>query len=119
MKGIITSISCVMGYAVRYGHVQGNPCRDLRLPSPKRQTDPRYLTHAEVTTLLEKLTPEFKTVAACCYYAVLRASEALGLRWRDVDLEVGRIQVRAGKTKASVNSVPIPLPLLASLKAQR
>ena len=55
-------------------------------------------------------------MAACCY-AALRESEALGLRWRDIDLEAGRIYVRAGKTKASVNSVPIPLPLLAKLKA--
>ena len=69
VKEIITSISCVMGFAVRYGHVQSNPCRDLKLPSPQRQTDPRYLSHEEVTKLLEKLTPEFETMAACCYYA--------------------------------------------------
>jgi integrase len=119
VRGIITSVSCVMGYGARYGHVQGNPCREVALPSGSRQTEPRYLEHEDVTKLLAALGPEFKPVAACCYFAALRASEALALRWRDVDFDAGLIHVRAGKTKASVNSVPIPLPLLALLKAHR
>ncbi len=43
----------------------------------------------------------------------------LALRWADVSLETATIHVRAGKTKASVNSVPIPLPLLGLLRAHR
>jgi integrase len=33
------------------------------------------------------MSDTFRPVAAVCAYAGLRASEALGLRWRDIDLK--------------------------------
>jgi integrase len=111
VRGIVTSVACVMKYGARYGHVSGNPCREVTLPSARRTTEPRYLELHEVRAILDKLGEEFEPIAAACYYAALRISEALSLTWDSIDFDAGRIDVRAGKTKASVNSAPLPLPL--------
>ncbi len=62
----------------------------------------------------------------------LRRSEALGLRWDDVDLVAGTMQVRRGlhridgklrvmetKTARSRRTIPLPGPVLSSLQAHR
>ncbi len=119
VRGIVTSVSCVLSFGCRYGHVTSNACREVSLPSASRTSEPRYLDHRDVLRLLGALTPSFKPVAACAYYAALRASEVLSLRWADVSLETATIHVRQGKTRASINSVPVPLPLLGILRAHR
>jgi integrase len=68
-------------------------------------------------------------VAATCAYAGLRLSEALGLRWRDVDFGAGTLNVSAQlgpdgnraplKTAASAATVPLLPKLAAELKAHR
>ena len=67
----------------------------------------------------------FRPVAAMCAYAGLRLSEALGLRWRDVDLKGGVIEVsasrpgwdaRAGEDRRSRSTVP---PRQCSLPSSR
>jgi integrase len=73
-----------------------NPVRDLDRddrPGTKRQTEPRYLTAAELDRLLAKLGDTFRPVVYVCAFAGLRISEALGLRWADIDLKAGTIRV--------------------------
>jgi integrase len=71
----------------------------------------------------------FRPIAATCAYAGLRLSEALGLRWRDLDLKTGTLTVSAQlgpdgfraplKTPTSAATVPV-LPRLADeLRAHR
>jgi integrase len=71
----------------------------------------------------------FRPVAAACAYAGLRLSEALGLRWRDVDFAAGTLTVSAQlgpdgtrvplKTAASAATVPLLPKLAAELRAHR
>jgi integrase len=62
----------------------------------------------------------------------LRPGEVLGLHWRDVDLEAGRLAVRVAlhriegrlqmdelKTERSRRSIPLPAMALAALRAHR
>jgi len=66
--------------------------------------------------LLAVMGDTFRPVAATCAYAGLRASEALGLRWRDVELTARTLTVTGqlgttgeripAKTAASVGTVP-------------
>jgi len=122
VRSTVGALSAILNHAAQEEWVPRNVCRDLvrgDLPSGQRETEPRYLTVAEVESLLSKLSDEFRPVAACCYFAALRVSEALALRWSDVDLDGARISIKAGKTAASVADVPLLPRLAAELKAHR
>ena len=121
----VNILSGLLRYAVKHGYADRNVVRDLDKddrPGAARQTEPRYLTTAEVDLLLAETSDTFRPVATACAYAALRVSEALGLRWRDVDFKAGTLTVSgqlglhgervAVKTPASAASVPL-LPALA------
>ena len=55
---------------------------------------------------------------ATLIFGGLRISEALGLRWRDVDLAGGRLRVAGSKTDAGVRWVPL-MPALRDELAER
>jgi integrase len=98
--GSVTScvniLSGLMRYALKRRLVRFNPVRDLDRddrPGSKRQTEPRYLSAGELDQLLAQLSDTFRPVVYVCLYAGLRISEALGLRWADIDLKAGTISV--------------------------
>jgi integrase len=134
--GTVTSVvgilSGLLRYAVKGGHLERNPVRDLDRddrPGTGRLTEPRYLTADEVEALLAEMSDVFRPVAATCAYAGLRVSEALGLRWCDVDFGAGTLTVSAQlapdgtrvplKTTASAATVPLLPKLAAELKSHR
>lgn len=76
------------------------------------------------------LGDEFRPVAATCAFGALRVSEALGLRWADVDFAASEIRVGqqlgrdgrtlvAPKTRSSRGIVGMPEPLAVELRAHR
>jgi integrase len=122
----VNVVSRLFRYAVKRRLVPHNPVRDLDRddrPGAKRGTEPRYLTVVELEALLAGLTETMRPVATACTYAGLRISEALGLRWCDVDLKAGTLTVAGqlgrdgktwvpvAKTDASAATVPL-LPVL-------
>jgi len=86
-------LSQSLKYAVRQGYLGRNPCESVDPPSPRKRVM-RTLTPSEVGILL-------KAVADNKYYPViytalstgLRQAELLGLRWRDIDLDMLSISV--------------------------
>jgi integrase len=128
----INMTSGLLRYGIRVGVTDRNPVRDLDRddrPSAKRQSEPRYLTSEQVTSLLGRMTNTFRPIAACCALAGLRLGEALGLTWGDVDFDAKTITVTAqlgrdGKrvpTKTVSSSAPVPLlpALERELRAHR
>src|SRR5262249_16335082 len=65
-----------------------------------------------VEQLLEKMSPESRPVAAACFWGALRISEALALKWVDVDFDNNCVRVAGTKTEASAGTIPL-LPALA------
>jgi integrase len=127
--GTVTScvniLSGLLRYAVKLRVIPHNVIRDLDRddrPGVRRQSEPRYLSTAELEGLLAEMSDTFRPVAATCAYAGLRVSEALGLRWRDVDLkadtltvagQLGAAGARLGTTKTAASSATVPLlPIL-------
>ncbi len=49
----------------------------------------------------------------------LRQSEALDLRWRDVDLKAAELTVRGTKTEASRRVVPMPPSVVEAIRRHR
>jgi integrase len=105
----VNIVSGLFRFGLKSGVVERNPVRDLDRddrPGTKRLTEPRYLTAAEIERLLGKLTDTFRPVVAVCTFGGLRISEALGLRWRDIDLKAGKLTV-AGQLGADGTHVPV------------
>jgi len=64
---------------------------------------PEFLTEGEVTALVRQPNPRYPTgernrlMMIVMLDAGLRLAETVALRWRDVDLNTGRVMVRQGK----------------------
>jgi integrase len=122
VRSCVTSLSCILDHGCRNESLARNVTKDLvrgDLPSGKRKTEPRYLTIAEIAALFSKLGDEFRPVAQACFYAGLRISEALSLRWSDIDFDAGTINVRGTKTAASAATIPLHPKLAEALRAHR
>jgi len=86
-------LSQSLKYAVRQGYLVRNPCELVDPPKWKRKAM-RTLTPAEVEVLLA--TASDNHYYPVIYMAVstgLRQAELLGLRWRDIDLDMCSISV--------------------------
>jgi integrase len=86
-------LSQALKYAVRQGYLGRNPCELVDSPSWKPKPM-RTLTPGEVETLFDNM--EDSSIYPVTYAAVstgLRQAELLGLRWRDIDLDMLSISV--------------------------
>lgn len=122
VRGIVNALSAMFGYAARRGVMATNPVKQLERgdrPSGKRISEPRYLDREQIDRLLAELNDGHRPIAATLAFAGLRVSEALALRWRDVDFNEGTLHVRGTKTATSNASVPIIDPLAAELREHR
>ncbi len=133
VSSCVNILSGLLRYALKRKVVAHNVVRDLDRddrPGAARLTEPRYLTAAELDRLFAEMTDTFRPVAMACAYTGLRVSEALGLRWRDVDLDADTLDVtgqlgNAGerlattKTQASAATVRVLPALRRELKAHR
>jgi integrase len=94
MARVHATLMSALGTAVRRGVIDRTPAETVELPVPHRP----QLVMWTVDQLAEflgdivddDLYPVFVLLALCG----LRRGEAVGLRWRDVDLEHGVVQIR-------------------------
>ena len=131
-RGVLTAASAMLRYAAKQGYIPMTPAagldRDDR-PSATRKRQPRYLNGAQLAALLDELDDDYRPLGAMLAYAGLRVSEALAVRWRDLDLDAARLTVaaqldRAGrtvplKTTASAATVDLLPALVRKLRAHR
>jgi integrase len=88
------TIRTALNVAVRRGHLQKNPALIAKLPRLEEwEVEP--LTLAEVARVLTAAEHHRNSARWAVALALgLRQSEALGLRWADVDLDAGRMVIR-------------------------
>lgn len=134
--GILRTLRQVMKMAVDEGLIVRDPSDALqRHEKPKqrsrrkgRRLSPEQLE--KVITTAERLTPSFAPVIVLLAHTGLRAREALGLRWADVDLDAATIRLRwqlarddrsyvALKTEAANRDLPVLPALRRCLIAHR
>jgi integrase len=105
---------------------QRNPMTLVVIQSATKRKKPRSLTVEDFRAFLEQLEEPIRTVALVCVSFGLRISEALALKWFDVDWLNGRLQVTRGivrqrvgevKTEGSQQSMSVDADFLAVFKA--
>jgi integrase len=132
-RGYLTALSAFFRWATERKLIPRSPIDDLprrERPAAKRKRQPRRLSATQVEALLGRLGEQFQPVATMIVYQALRVSEALGLRWRDVDFEameltvcgqLGRDGRRYDRTKTEASAATLKLAPAAAraLKAWR
>jgi integrase len=116
----ILPLRAIYRRAVDLGDVDVNPTLGLRMPAVRGGRD-RIAAPDEAARLLDALDPADRPMWATAMYAGLRRGELTALRWDDVDLARGVIDVRRGwdaiegeiapKSKEGKRAVPIPAAL--------
>lgn len=134
----ITRLGQILEVAGEYGLIQSNPAkgrrRRLRAPAPS----PVWLDSAQQIQALLTAAGELdrqalatggrehrggtayrRALLATLVFAGLRISELTALRWRDLDLASGRLQVRASKTDAGIRTIDLLPALHTELDAHK
>jgi len=127
----LACLEAVFASAVRYRRVDRNPVDGFRVSGGSRRTV-HLTTAAQIAALLDaagELDGEARlrrghgrALLSTLVLGGLRITEALSLRWRDVDLATGVLRVRDGKTENAARTVDLLAPLrqdLADLRARR
>jgi integrase len=116
----ITLLGAILERALKRNLIDSNPARDRDLRAPERTPARSYLDAAEqIQALLEAAGEmdgkasfgrrhiERRAMVATLVFAGLRIGELFSLRWRDVDLAGGWLQVGESKTDAGRRRVKI------------
>ena len=101
-------LSILWDYAMWRGDVptQRNPIELVTVKgATKRKRQPRSLTVDEFRSFAEHLTEPFRTIALLCVCLGLRISEALALKWSDVDWLGCKLRVERGIVCQNVDDV--------------
>ena len=114
--------------------IQRNPSRHVRLPRIVRSREKLILDAEEARRLIEAARgEEFAALYTLALTTGVRSGEIRALRWRDIDLEGGRVLVRGTvttrigggrtidtpKTPRSLRDIPIPQVTVQALAAHR
>lgn len=93
------TLRAALNEALRRGRIASNPARHARMERPV-EVEVRPLDRDEIKRILDAATGRRNGARYTVALALgLRQSEALGLRWRDVDLEQGTLTVRETLTR--------------------
>jgi integrase len=115
-------MSDVFQHGIRYGWLAAgeNPMLAVR-QSAKRVRIPEPLEAGEFRALLAELPMMVRTLGIVVATTGLRISEALGLKWQDVDFELLLLSVTrsvvddvVGKCKTETSRKPVPMDTIAA-----
>lgn len=110
-------MSAIFRHGIRWGWIglQDNPIAMVRT-SAKRRRVPKTLTAEEFLALFTKLPDRERAMGTICATTGLRVSEALGLKWEDLEFANKQANVlrsvvdgAVGHCKTEVSQQPVPL----------
>jgi len=118
----VAVVRAFFAHLKRSGALAANPAAALKTPRFRR-TLPRYVAEPEMKRVFanqrpvdDKRAARDQALVEVLYGSGLRASEAVGLDWRDVAFAQGQLHVRAGKGSKD-RIVPLTSPARAALRA--
>lgn len=94
---LVRNVSAVLhksfNMAIKQGIIRANPCDSAELPKIERH-EIKPLSDAEIPLFLAAIDgSSMRNAYALCLFAGLREGECLGLSWKQVDFQRGRITV--------------------------
>ena len=111
--------------AVEEGLITRNPSIGCKLP-PKKNGEMKVLTQAEIVRLLNQAYDEgYYEMFLLELTTGMRRGEILGLKWRDLNLETGELNIKrqlttkgisVPKTKSSIRTILLPPDMLELLQ---
>jgi integrase len=94
---VLVVLRSVLAYARHADYTTADPFRGIRrgeLPLPSASAkEKRVLRADEIWRLIDARLPTYTTIATVLGWSGLRVSEAIGLRWQDVDFVDGLLRV--------------------------
>jgi integrase len=115
----LTRLGQILDVAVRYDLIPHNPVKTkvekLKETEPKRAR----LTGEQVQVLLRAAGSHRALLATAIMAGGLRVSELTHLRWRDLDLREGVLNVAASKTPAGLRQVALDPELMQLLRKHK
>lgn len=126
---VLGTLSCIVSTARNWGYnCQPVELSKLRLPPRIPRGEARHFTVAQLQKILAIAKEPWRTLFCILTLDGLRAGEALGLQWQDIDLERKLMcirrsawygQIQSTKTQTSETVLPIPDALATILKEYR
>ncbi len=93
VRGVRATLRTALNQAVRWGMISRNAATAVELPKTRRY-DIQPLTPAEARTFIDSIRGDrLEALYSVALTMGLRQGEALGLRWSDVDLEMGYLRI--------------------------
>ena len=127
---VLITMRQIFQTAQQNGLIVKDPTEGVKITSHAKPDKIKYLTKAQVRTLLDAVTDDKASVfVGLCLYCGLRREEAMGLQWGDIkedSLTVNRAlsfvknqpdPSQELKTKAAHRTIPIPGPLMDILRS--
>jgi integrase len=110
-------VSSIFGSAVTYGLLVSNPAEGVRLPPGKKGNRIKpYIDPAKFSALLSLIPEPYATMVCVAVYTGLRASELIGLKWKNVHADSITVEERYcrgewGTPKSAASNATIPVNL--------
>ena len=116
VKNVSAVLHKAFSVALKQGIIVANPCDAAELPKAEHK-EIRPLADSEIPRFLAAIDGSpMRNAFALCLFAGLREGECLGLSWKQVDFEKGRITIsqQLQKSKAGGEYYIAPAPKAAS-----
>lgn len=130
---ILTPLRLVMKFAKKHKFIDTNPFDDVEpIKNPKR-TKKRALTLDEINLFISALNEWWVPLFVFLFFSGARIAEATGLKWKNVNLEKGSVNIEKNlvrgkggkviykepKTDTSIREIKIPAFVIDALRDQR
>lgn len=93
IRNIVTVLHAALDKAVMDGIISINPAQKLTLPKVKRKEPVTMDDETQEAFLRAVEGTPYQNVFLCALYTGSRPSEALGVRWKDIDKKTGEITI--------------------------
>jgi integrase len=92
----LACLKCMLNKAVLWGKLSANPAKNVRLLK-ENNARLRFLSKEEIARLLDNCAGHLRPVVTLAVFTGMRKGEILNLKWQDIDIQRGLINIYDSK----------------------